>query len=159
MIPPFFCPCIFLGGSLGSEPSSGPDKDSHRTKAAWVLDPWIRGRPSALPVWEMVVDEKGAGSTDFIDDHIVLTSMTSMDLDLCEQSGSFNLVKVTSIHPMLANKRHPRQTSYVQTNHLSLSGLVSPGWLSRRTASSHCTWRPSSVEKWWRLVQNPGWLM
>ena len=121
VIPPFFCPCIFLGGSLGSEPSSGPDKDSHRTKAAWVLDPWIRGRPSALPVWEMVVDEKGAGSTDFIDDHIVLTSMTSMDLDLCEQSGSFNLVKVTSIHPMLANKRHPRQTSYVQTNHLSLS--------------------------------------
>ena len=65
VIPPFFCPCIFLGGSLGSEPSSGPDKDSHRTKAAWVLDPWIRGRPSALPVWEMVVDEKGAGSTDF----------------------------------------------------------------------------------------------
>ena len=78
----------------------------------------------------MVVDEKGAGSTDFIDDHIVLTSMTSMDLDLCEQSGSFNLVKVTSIHPMLANKRHPRQTSYVQTNHLSLSLWFGLTWLA-----------------------------
>ena len=53
--------------------------------------------------------KKERGRRIFIDDHIVFTSMTSIDLEMVvEQSGSLNLAKVTSTESRTRSSRSRR---------------------------------------------------